>query len=90
MVETLRRALQGPGQWDDWYDVAGPEVWSLAELAELASGTDVGDGGAWEPPLEELVQHLLTDPRPWLERFGLAPAPLAERARAWAPARSPA
>lgn len=91
VVETLQRALQAPGEWGDWYDVGGPEVWSLGELAELAAGGDAGDGGAWEPPLEELERHLLIDPQPWLQRFGLAPGPLAERARTWGAAvRSPA
>lgn len=83
VIETVHRAITGPGPWEDWYDVAGPEVWSLAELVALAAGADAGAGGAWEPPLEELEHHRLTDPAPWLERFALAPAPLATRARAW-------
>lgn len=87
-VETLDRALRERGAWSGWFEVAGPEVWSLAELERLAceTGADPGAGGAWEPPLEELEAHKLAEAGPWIERFGIAPAPLAERARGWAAA----
>jgi uncharacterized protein YbjT (DUF2867 family) len=86
VVETLDRALADGTPWGGWYEVAGPEVWSLAELAALAQESSPGlpDGsGAWEPPLEELEEHRLAEAGPWLERFGLSTRSLAEQARQW-------
>jgi hypothetical protein len=92
VVETIARAIRGPGPWREWFEVAGPEIWSLAELTDLAAehGADPDGHAAWEPPLDELVRHRLVEPGPWLARFGLAPGPLAERARSWGGARSAA
>lgn len=86
VVEALDRALSGGAEWRGWYEVAGPEVWSLAELCALAreSGPPLVKGsGAWEPPLEEMEEHRLAESGPWLEHFGLSVRPLAEQARAW-------
>jgi len=85
-LETLARALDGRAAWEGWYEVAGPEVWSLAELAALAAEWSApGHGrGAWEPPLAELEEHRLCEAGPWLEHFGMSAAPLAPRARRWA------
>jgi len=86
VVETLDRALSGRAEWRGWYEVAGPEVWSLAELCALAgeSGPLLAPGaGAWEPPLEEMEEHRLAEAGPWLAHFGLSVRPLAEQARAW-------
>jgi len=91
-LETLARALAAPGVREGWYEVAGSEVLSLAELATLAvewgrrSPGFAGARGAWEPPLEELGEHRLCEPGPWLERFGLEIGPLAGRACGWEPA----
>lgn len=88
VVETLDRALCGRAEWSGWYEVAGPEVWSLAELADLAreagSPLPAGSGG-WEPPLAELEEHRLAEAGPWLEHFGMSVRPLREQARGWAP-----
>lgn len=79
-VETLVRALADPAPWSGWYEVAGPEIFSLAELRDLAVARGPGaDAGAWEPPLDELAEHRLAESAPWLARFGLAPEPLAAR-----------
>ena len=80
-VETLLRALDGRGPWRGWYEVAGAEAVTLAELRDLAARTP-GEtrGGAWEPSLEEIREHRLAECEPWATDFGLAPAPLA----AWA------
>ncbi len=89
VVETLDRALAGRAAWEGWYEVAGPETWTLAELVELARATGAprgGPGAAWEPPLAEIEEHRLAEAEPWLTHFGLAPRPLAEQARGWAPA----
>jgi len=87
VVETLDRALAGSAAWEGWYEVAGAEVMSLAELADLAAEwpEDVAPGApaAWEPPLEEMAEHRLCEAGPWLEHFHLAPRPVAERAGAW-------
>ena len=87
VVETLDRALRGRAEWEGWYEVAGLEVWSLAELAALAreAGPALPAGsGAWEPPVDELEEHRLADAGPWLEHFGMEPRPVAAQARDWA------
>lgn len=87
VVETLDRALSGRAAWSGWYEVAGPEVWSLAELAGLAraAGPPLPAGsGSWEPPLAELAEHRLAEAGPWLEHFGMSVRPLDEQARGWA------
>jgi uncharacterized protein YbjT (DUF2867 family) len=91
VVETVARALAAPAaegeEWAGWVEVAGPEAMSLVELAALAAEWPEDPEGdarrAWEPPLAELAEHRLAEAGPWLERFGLAPRPLAERAREW-------
>jgi len=86
-VETLERALQGRAEWRGWFELAGPEVFSLAELADLASGAGPRlprGSGAWEPPLSELDEHRLAEPESWLSHFRLAVRPLAEQAAQWA------
>jgi uncharacterized protein YbjT (DUF2867 family) len=81
-IETLVRALDGRAAWDGWYEVAGPEVWRLAELRELAAAAGPGqDAGAWEPPLAELAEHKLAESQPWRAHFGIVPAPIAEGVR---------
>jgi uncharacterized protein YbjT (DUF2867 family) len=94
-VETLDRALSDRAEWSGWYELAGPEVWSLAGLAALArqAGPALPAGsGAWEPPLAELEEHRLAEAKPWLEHFRLSVRPLGEQARGWAaaPAGRPA
>lgn len=86
VIETLDRALRGTAVWQDWYEVAGPEVWSLAELAALAAEWPPASAGeaAWEPPLEEIAEHRLSEAEPWLSAFGLTPRPIAQAARGWA------
>ena len=81
-VETLDRALDGRARWEGWYEVAGPEAVTLAELRDLASRTPAarGDHGAWEPAMEEMMEHRLAESEPWASHFGIAPTPLA----AWA------
>ncbi|HEY3216448.1 MAG TPA: hypothetical protein VGK93_08140 [Candidatus Eisenbacteria bacterium] len=86
-IETLKRAAQGHAEWRGWYELAGREVWSLAELGELAlrAGPRLPRGsGAWEPPLAELDEHRLAEPDRWLSHFQLEARPLIERAAEWA------
>ncbi len=86
VVETLDRALSQRAEWRGWFEVVGPEVWSLGELAALARGggrAAGGDGGFWEPPLEELDEHRLAEAAPWLGHFGVSVRPLAVQAQAW-------
>jgi uncharacterized protein YbjT (DUF2867 family) len=88
VVETIARALDGRAPWGDWYEVAGSETFSLAELRDLArapaaggpaSGSG-GTGGAWEPSLEEIAELRLAESEPWASTFGIRPTPIA----AWA------
>ena len=83
---TLTAALTARADWLGWYDVAGPEPLTLAELAALArrEGVLPQGAGAWEPPAEELAQQRLCDPRPWSEHFRIEPRRLSEEAGAWA------
>ena len=83
---TLASALTAEADWTGWYDVAGPEPLTLAELAALArrDGALPHGAGAWEPAAEELASQRLCDPRPWSERFRIAPRRLSEEAGAWA------
>lgn len=77
-LETLRRALDGRAEWHGWHEVAGPEVWSLAELRDLAAAAGpAGDRGEWEPALEEMAEHRLAESEPWVSHFGIAPAGVA-------------
>jgi uncharacterized protein YbjT (DUF2867 family) len=81
-LETLRRALDGRVTWAGWYEVAGPEAWTLAELRDLAAAAGPGPGaGAWEPPLAEMAEHRLAESGPWAEHFGLAPERVADAVR---------
>jgi len=77
-VETLLRALDGRAPWRGWYEVAGAEAVTLAELRDVA-GRTAGEtrGGVWEPPLEELREHRLAECEPWATDFGITPTPLA-------------
>lgn len=88
VLETLERALDGRAAWKGWYEVAGTEPLTLAELAALAAGgaRDRASlaGGAWEPPLDEMNEHRLAEAGPWLSHFQLTPRPIREEAPAWA------
>ena len=84
VVETLDRLFRQDGKWEGWFEVAGRETLSLAEMVELAAAAGPGrDGGAWEPPLEELAEHRLAEPEPWIERFGVEPRPVRTLVAAW-------
>ncbi|HET7225519.1 MAG TPA: hypothetical protein VFK69_07355, partial [Candidatus Eisenbacteria bacterium] len=82
-IETLRRAFAIEAAWEGWYEVAGAEAWSLAELAAAARDTASAGPAAWEPPLAELLEHRLAECGPWLERFRLAPHALSHEVRGW-------
>lgn len=83
-LETLTRALAMTEPWSDWYEVAGPEVWSLAELVERAARSAAVRGGAWEPELDELAEHRLAEAGPWMERFSIRPGSIESLAGALA------
>jgi uncharacterized protein YbjT (DUF2867 family) len=77
-VETLAAALDGRALWRGWYEVAGPDTVSLAELRDLAAlAPGETAGGAWEPALEEIAEHRLAESEPWASDFGITPTPLA-------------
>ena len=84
-LETLVRSLASGERWEGWYEVAGAETVSLAELRDRAAATP-GErtGGAWEPPLDEIEEHRLAECEPWASRFGIKPATLASWAGAGA------
>jgi uncharacterized protein YbjT (DUF2867 family) len=87
VVETLDRALAGRVAWTGWYEVAGADVLSLAELAALAAaaGPRLPPGaGAWEPPIAELAEHRLAESSPWFGHFGITPRAVATAASEWA------
>jgi len=79
VVDTIEKAVLGNVEWRGWYELAGPEVVSLAEMVELAaiSGPRLPThAGAWEPPMSELLEHRLAEANHWLVHFGLSPRPL--------------
>ena len=85
-VETIVRALDGRAAWEGWYEVAGPEALSLADLAALAQAAppvEPGAGAAWEPPLRELEEQRLAESGAWREHFRIEPRPFAELAKEW-------
>jgi len=87
-VETVHRALEGGVAWDGWYEVAGEEAWTLAELAGRAAALGpppAGARGRWEPPLEEIAEHRLAEPGPWRAAFGLSPSRVSEVIAGWGP-----
>jgi len=86
VVETLAKAFREEEDWSGWYEVAGEEVLTLAELAALAqhAGPALPEGaGAWEPALREMAEARLADPAPWRQRFDLRPVRVIEQAGAW-------
>lgn len=86
VIDTLDRALAGQVEWDGWYELAGPDVFSLSELVELAAGSGpalASHEGEWEPPLEEIAEHRVAETAPWTGHFGITPRPLAAELSAW-------
>ena len=87
VVETMVRALDGRAEWEGWFEVAGPDVMSLAELKALAREAGPppsGEHGAWEPPLRELEEHRLAEADAWLEHFSMRVRPIEEQVLQWA------
>jgi len=87
VVETLARALEGRARWEGWFEVAGPDVMSLAELAALAREAGPpprGEQGAWEPPLRELAEQRLAEADAWLQHFAMRVRPIGEQVQQWA------
>jgi len=87
VIETLARALDGRARWEGWFEVAGPDVLSLAELAALAREAGPpprGVRGAWEPPLRELEEHRLAEADAWLQHFAMRVRPIGQQAVEWA------
>jgi hypothetical protein len=88
VLETLERALDGRAAWKGWYEVAGSEPLTLAEMVELAARGPRDRASlaaaAWEPPLDEMNEHRLAEPEPWIQHFQITPRPIREQAAAWA------
>ncbi|MFI5372627.1 MAG: hypothetical protein ACHQ52_13810, partial [Candidatus Eisenbacteria bacterium] len=85
-IETIDRALKGEVAWRDWYELAGPEVLSLAELLQMGAAAGPAlprDTGDWEPPLEEMREHRIAEMEPWSRRFALTPRRVSEGVAAW-------
>jgi len=77
-IETIVRALDGRAAWEGWYEVAGVEAVTLAELRDRAAATPGPTaGGAWEPPLDEIEEHRLAESAPWAMHFAITPTPLS-------------
>ena len=71
-VQVLARALAETKPAEGWFEITGPEARSLGEWSALAAGGGATNGGGeWEPDLEELVEHRLSEVEVWQERFGL-------------------
>src|SRR5439155_519545 len=74
VIEALDRALAGAAAWEAWYEVGGPDVLSLGELAALARASHAAGGGAWEPDRAVLAEQRLIEPEIWARWAGLTPA----------------
>ncbi len=79
-IEVLARALAEKRPAEGWFEIVGPEARSLAEWSALAAASGAGEAAEWEPDLEELAEHRLSEVGLWQERFGLRAHPVA----AWA------
>jgi uncharacterized protein YbjT (DUF2867 family) len=85
VVESIDRALHGNAPWEGWYEVAGPEIFSLRELAALAAAGGVCPGAAaWEPQLSEIREQRLAEPALWERDFAITPRNIRELAGSWA------
>ena len=86
-VLAVRRATEL--EWmprPEWYEVAGAQVWSLAELVDLAHGAGErlpAGSGEWEPALDEMAEARIPDGAPWRLRSSLDPAPIGALAATW-------
>jgi uncharacterized protein YbjT (DUF2867 family) len=77
-VETLVRALSGQAAWEGWFEVAGAETVSLAELRDLAAASPGPTTGRFcEPTMDEMDEHRLAECGPWASHFGITPVRLA-------------
>jgi len=87
VIDTLDHALAGRVAWEGWYELAGPDVFELGELIELAgsAGPPLPSGaGEWEPPLAEIAEHRVAETGPWTAHFGITPRTLAGEVTSWA------
>jgi len=84
VIEALDRALAGAAAWEAWYEVGGPDVLSLGELAALARASHAAGGGAWEPDRAVLAEQRLIEPEIWARWAGITPASVAAEAGRWA------
>lgn len=85
VLRSLDRALSGHARWEGWYELAGPHVFTLGELRDLAVAAGPRTGrGEWEPPLDEIREHRIAEVEPWASHFGVTPSDIRETAAAWA------
>lgn len=87
VLDTLDAALAGRAEWQGWYELAGPDVFTLSELTDLAASAGPplrSHEGEWEPPLDEIAEHRVAETAPWTTHFGITPRPLAGQVAAWA------
>lgn len=74
VVALLVCLASGHGPSTGCFDVVGPRVFSLAELAGIAGTRPLPAGsGAWEPPLHLLAGQRLGDPTDWCASFRIEP-----------------
>jgi hypothetical protein len=58
---------------------------TLTELSQMAARSGPArEAGHWEPASEIFGEQKLVDPAPWIRRFGIEPAPLADQMARWA------
>jgi len=76
VVTLLQRILAGDGPRAGWYEVCGPDIVTLGELADIArsaqpSGAELG---FWEPDFSVLREQPLVEPEIWVNAFGIEAA----------------
>ncbi len=78
-VTLVRRVAAGAGPDSGWYEIAGPEILTLGELADLArSNVPAGsDPGHWEPEPAVLREQPLVEPEIWMRAFDVVASRVA-------------
>jgi uncharacterized protein YbjT (DUF2867 family) len=85
VVSLIRHVASGAPPHDGWFEVAGPEIMTLGELAEHARRHASGnDAGEWEPDPDVLRELPLVEPEIWMRAFGIDAASVTQAASRWA------
>jgi uncharacterized protein YbjT (DUF2867 family) len=83
-VAGLAAVLAGRVAWSGWYEVCGPDAFTVGEFAEAAASGALGPivaAPAWEPAPGVLRAMGLSEWEPWARASGVRPRPVLAGAR---------